>query len=215
VTIADELRQDILHGRIAGGLELRQEELAERFGTSRIPVREAMQALERDGLVVVLPNRRTVVAQFEDPDIRDHYRARALVEGEAAFLSTERSVDVTALEDIQQQLETVSAGDEQARFEAMNHRFHGWIWAQSGSRWLERLSQTLWQGISPHTPALVPGQPDQAVREHRDIIAAIRSREPEKARAAMRAHILRSCDSLLAFRQSALVLGDGQSEVDQ
>lgn len=202
VVIADALRRDILNGSLRGGHELRQEELAEKFGTSRIPVREAMQALEREGLIVVHPNRRSVVAQFDEPEIQDHYRVRALIEGETAFASAQRGVDVAALADIQAALEQVSAGSEQSEYERLNHQFHAWIWAASGSRWLDRLAQSLWQGISPHTPGLVPGQDIHALAEHRDIIEALRSGDPDRARDTMRTHILRSCQSLLAYRES-------------
>jgi DNA-binding GntR family transcriptional regulator len=201
VVIADALRRDILNGSLQGGHELRQEELADKYGTSRIPVREAMQALERDGLIVVHANRRSVVAQFDEPEILDHYRVRALIEGEAAFECAERRVDVAALADIQAALERVPADSEQSEYERLNHRFHSWVWAGSGSRWLDRLAQSLWQGISPHTPGLVPGQDVHALGEHRDIVEALRSGDPERARESMRTHILRSCQSLLEYRQ--------------
>lgn len=202
VTIADALRRDIVTGRLAGGQELRQEELADRFGTSRIPVREAMQSLERDGLIVVQANRRSVVAEFQDADLRDHYSARALLEGEAAALCVGRDADTAALAEIQDALERVGA-DDAASHEELNRQFHAWIWAESGSQWIERLAGILWQGISPRTPGLVPGQVDLARDEHRAIIEALASGEPERARAAVRAHIERSCESLVTYRSQS------------
>lgn len=199
VVIATTLRADIASGRLVPGQELRQEELAERFGTSRIPVREAMQALERDGLLTVLRNRRSVVAEFDDEDLRDHYRMRALLEGEAAALCVETGVSLAGLREIQEELEERGSGDA-AAYEELNRQFHGWLWAESGSRWLDRLATSLWQGLSPHTPGLVPGQVDLAIAEHRAVIEALATGDPEQARAAMTAHIARSCDTLLQYR---------------
>lgn len=206
LVIADLLRKDIIEGRLKGGHELRQEQLAETYGTSRIPVREAMQALERDGLITILPNRRSVVAEFNDPDIEDHYRVRALIEGEAAAICSRLEVDLAPLREIQDHLEAdlhrSHPGQNQDSHVALNLEFHSWIWAHSGSRWLEILAKNLWQGFSPYTPGLVPGQPDRARLEHRDIITAIGSGDPEDARQAMRRHILRSCDFLLQHRRA-------------
>lgn len=210
VTIADALRRDIVSGRLAGGTELRQEELAEKFGTSRIPVREAMQALERDGLIVVHANRRSVVAEFRDSDLRDHYGARALLEGEAAAMCVGREADTVALAEIQDELERVGVEDAGA-YEELNRQFHAWIWAESGSRWIERLAGILWQGISPRTPGLVPGQADLAREEHRAIIEALASGDAERARAAVRAHIDRSCESLLTYRSESTLREAGSA----
>lgn len=214
VVMADALRREIVDGRLRGGQELRQEELAERFGTSRIPVREAMQALERDGLIVVHPNRRSVVAQFDNPEIQDHYRVRALIEGEATFACADVRAEVAGLADIQSTLEAMSAETDSSAYEHLNHQFHSWIWRHSGSPWLERLAQSLWQGISPYTPSLVPGQPLRALTEHRNIVDAIELGSSAEAQEAMRAHILRSCDSLLEYRRTQIRLGSAPSGGD-
>lgn len=199
VAIASALRADIASGRLVPGQELRQEELAERFGTSRIPVREAMQALERDGLIIVLRNRRSVVAEFDEADLRDHYATRTLLEGEAAALCAAQQPNLTGLQEIQQELQE-HGNQDPAAYAELNRQFHGWIWTESGSRWLDRLATSLWQGLSPHTPGVVPGQVDLALAEHQDIIDALASGDPERARSAMAAHISRSCDMLLTYR---------------
>lgn len=201
VLIADALRRDIVNGRLRGGQELRQEEVAERFGTSRLPVRDAIQTLERDGLLTVLPNRRVVVAQFDEPEVTDHYRVRALIESEAAASCAKRRIDVAPLEEVQQALEAADARGERAEHVLLSREFHALIWSESGSPWLERLAQTMWQGIAPYTPDLVPDQAPLAAAEHRAIIEALRGHDEAAARDAMRDHILRSCESLLRYRE--------------
>lgn len=213
VLIADALRRDIVNGRLRGGQELRQEEVAERFGTSRLPVRDAMQTLERDGLLTVLPNRRVVVAQFDEPEVTDHYRVRALIESEAAASCAERRIDVAPLEEVQQALEAADARGERAEHVVLSHEFHALIWSESGSPWLERLAQTMWQGIAPYTPDLVPDQAPLAAAEHRAIIEALRGHDEAAARDAMRDHILRSCESLLRYREEHVLHSTRAGEV--
>ena len=199
VVIADALRRDIVNGQLRGGQELRQEEVAERFGTSRLPVRDAIQILERDGLLTVLPNRRVVVARFDEPEVVDHYRVRAMIESEAAAACAERGGDLTGLQEIHDALEAGS--EDGSEHITLSYHFHSSIWSESGSPWLERLAQTMWQGIAPYTPELVPDQAGLAAAEHRAILDALLAGDAEAAREAMRSHILRSCDSLLSYRR--------------
>jgi DNA-binding GntR family transcriptional regulator len=71
--IADTLRDGILRGEIAPGAALRQEELAERFGVSRLPVRDALMRLETQGLVHVYPNRGAFVISLSADELREIY----------------------------------------------------------------------------------------------------------------------------------------------
>ena len=80
--IADTLRDEILHGAFAPGQPLRQEELAERFGVSRLPVRDALLRLEAQGLVNVLPNRGAFVVSLTPDEVREIYEMRILLEGD-------------------------------------------------------------------------------------------------------------------------------------
>ena len=80
--IADTLRDEILHGAFAPGQPLRQEELAERFGVSRLPVRDALLRLEAQGLVHVYPNRGAFVISLSPDEVREIYEMRILLEGD-------------------------------------------------------------------------------------------------------------------------------------
>src|SRR3954471_4720361 len=80
--IADTLRDEILRGEISPGAALRQEELAERFGVSRLPVRDALMRLEAQGLVHVYPNRGAFVISLSADEVREIYEMRILLEGD-------------------------------------------------------------------------------------------------------------------------------------
>jgi len=98
--LADRIRQMIVRGRLRPGEILRQEALAERFGVSRSPIREALRLLESEGLVVYRPNRGAVVAAAEVSGAREHFEIRRLLEpaliGHAVPALDERSLDESA-----------------------------------------------------------------------------------------------------------------------
>src|SRR6476619_3778037 len=80
--IADTLRDEILRGAVAPGQALRQEELADRFGVSRLPVRDALLRLEAQGLVHVYPNRGAFVISLSADEVREIFELRLLLEGD-------------------------------------------------------------------------------------------------------------------------------------
>src|SRR3954464_14907703 len=90
VRVRDELQHAILEGVLQPGERLRAEALAQRFGTSRTPVREALLQLEAQGLVDVEPNRGAVVRRFDRAALRDLYEVRALLEPQAAARAARR-----------------------------------------------------------------------------------------------------------------------------
>src|SRR3982751_1113296 len=98
--VRDLLEEAILEGELKPGERLRAEALAQRFGTSRTPIREALLQLEAHGLVEVEPNRGAVVKTFAPAALRDLYEVRALLEPHAAARAATRirAEDVTRLE---------------------------------------------------------------------------------------------------------------------
>src|SRR6476620_3987905 len=93
--IAETLRDDILRGAIPPGAALRQEEPADRFGVSRLPVRDALLRLEAQGLVHVYPNRGAFVISLSADEVRDIFELRLLLEGDII----ERAVPRTTADD--------------------------------------------------------------------------------------------------------------------
>jgi DNA-binding GntR family transcriptional regulator len=93
--VAAALRELIVEGELAAGERLVERDLAERFEVSRIPLREAIQRLEREGLVEIYRNRGAVVRLLDARDIAEIYDLRVLLEGDAIFRSTKRLDDET------------------------------------------------------------------------------------------------------------------------
>ena len=85
--IADILREAIAEGSLKTGTPLRQDELAARFGFSRMPIRDALRRLEAEGIVSIHPTRGAFVAQMDAAEIREIYAVRELLEAEALRLA--------------------------------------------------------------------------------------------------------------------------------
>ncbi len=92
-SIADQLRDDILEGRLAAGSRLLETELAERFGVSRGPIRDALNELARQGLARDLPRRGTFVSSLSDHDLDEVYVLRRAIEEAAVRLTIARATD--------------------------------------------------------------------------------------------------------------------------
>ncbi|HZX69006.1 MAG TPA: GntR family transcriptional regulator, partial [Candidatus Elarobacter sp.] len=95
-TLVEELREAILTGRYAPGARLVQDDLAEAFGVSRIPLREALRRLEGEGLVLISPNRGAVVRTLAPKDVVDLYDLRLALESLALRRAAERYADLRA-----------------------------------------------------------------------------------------------------------------------
>ena len=93
--VAASLRDMIINGELEAGERLVERDLADRFGISRIPMREAIQRLEREGLLDIFRNRGAVVRMLSASDVQEIYDLRALLEGDAIYRSVKRLDDET------------------------------------------------------------------------------------------------------------------------
>lgn len=201
-TLAELLRKAILSGELKAGAEIRQEQLAQQYGVSRLPVREALQSLERDGLVIIQSNRRVVVVEVTDADLKDHYEVRALIEGELAGRAAGNIDEIGELrEAFLAGKKFVDSGDASSLVRA-NETFHRAVWDASRSSRLYTLASQLWTGIPPYRPVLFPRQMHSSVDEHQQIVEAIAEGNAELAKALMTHHILRARDDLLSVTRS-------------
>lgn len=193
--VTDELRKAIVLGDLKPGEELRQGDLATRYGVSRIPVRAALQTLVRDGLATQSANNRVVVSSLTQDDMLDHYRARALVEGELAALAATHG-DGDALIDAMEATEKAGATNDRDAFLKANRSFHSTLWALGGNRWLKSMAEQLWTAISPYSPSLMPIDVKTSLAEHKSIVTAIQAGAESDARNEMRHHIMRSATEI-------------------
>lgn len=194
----ESLRMLILQGRFTPGAHLKEEELAARLGVSRTPLRDALRRLAGDGLVRIERDRGTYVRHFEPEEIDEIFQLRAALEAYGA------SRAAAAMEDaVLAQLESLAAEMEKLerrrgspdldRFALLNNDFHRAILAASRSA---RLMQMVTPLID--VPLVMLKQHNwqadvdipQSNAQHRELIAALRARDPIWARTRMHAHII-------------------------
>jgi DNA-binding GntR family transcriptional regulator len=197
------LRQAILSRRYPPGARLVVRELAESLGLSPTPIKEALAALAREGLVRSVPHRGYQVPSLSAGEIQEIYELRDALEGLAARLAAQRGGPELAQsleETLNRQREAARAGDLEA-YGNLDLAFHRLLWEASGNQRLRRMAENLDGQVRLliSTSAAVPGRLPQALEEHRVILTRIASADPAGAETAMRAHVQNAWEALKGF----------------
>ena len=189
----------IEEGEFRPGGRLVESELAERFGVSRTPVREALQRLETQGLVA-RDGRSLIVASLDHSQMADLYAVRAQLEGLAARLAARHAAaeEVRVLRRMAAE-DRALVGDPKALARA-NRRFHGQIHLASHNRFLVQQLDLVHRSMAlmAETSLAVDGRGGEALDEHDRIVAAIAARDEDAAEAALRAHISAAFETRLS-----------------
>lgn len=187
--IAEQLRGEIVSGALPPEQALRQEELAERFGVSRMPVREAIKALAALGLVVLEDNRRAKVAPISRADFLEIYDMRVAVETLAITSAIPHltNLQIESAAALQSKIETAPAEE----FGPLNTRFHMTLYAPSARPRLLSLIETLCAAADRY---MFMCKADAALHaksntEHHELLAACTARNETAAADCLRRHI--------------------------
>jgi DNA-binding GntR family transcriptional regulator len=216
--LATQLHARVLNGELPSGTRLRQEALAEEFGVSRTPVREALRKLEAGGLVELQPNRGAVVRGLSPREIRDAYEVRAALEALAARLAAERinREQLVRLNRVQSEfrmaLERTLAKRrggrevgvrEVGRWANANDDFHQTIHEASGNDVLVGALAQLARNFPRDLSRLVVSEStamlEANVREHEAILEALSRNDGDAAYELMQRHVERA-GSLVTLR---------------
>lgn len=196
------LEEAIIKGELAPETKLDEASLAEAFGISRGPVREAIRRLEGKKLVERVPHVGARVVAFSKGNLLDIMHVREALEGMACRLATERMSDAELgalaklLEDHAKQ-GALKAGEYYFQRPG-DYDFHYRIIIGSGSQKLKQLLiEDLYHflRIFRYQSSSRKGRAQEALREHRDIVAAMQARDPDSAEKLMRAHLARARQS--------------------
>jgi DNA-binding GntR family transcriptional regulator len=185
-------------GEFRPGDRLVESELAERFGVSRTPIREALQRLETQA-VLARDGRSLVVSSLDHDQLGELYVVRAELEGLAARLAAQHAApeEVRVLWDmVRKDREVVDRPELLAR---ANRRFHRQIHLASHNRYLVQQLEMVHRSMAllASTSLAAEGRGAQALEEHEQIVRAIEARDGEAAEAAIRAHISRAFETRL------------------
>ncbi len=206
----DLIRQAIFEGKIKPEERLTIERIAEDLGISRTPVREALKALEADGILRVLPRRGAIVEKFDADEVYDRYTVRAMLEGYAGERAckahaVELAGELSANCDILgREVVAVDPDDlnRVRRLVELNRAFHQTILKASGSATVTRMLGTV---STPLAYQLyywrTPARQQVSLHFHRQIAEAFRANQPQQARRLMEDHLLETRDFLMSIQR--------------
>jgi DNA-binding GntR family transcriptional regulator len=189
--VAERLRAQIVAGELSAGTKLRQVEIARRFDVSTTPVREALAALQREGLVRLHPQRGAVVFLPSVQDLREHYEIRAALESLAAARTAEHFQKGWA-KPLEAYLREMRGGPAAARYIELNQRFHTQLYEHCGRPRLVEMIASLRDASSAYLHIYRAAADFPVARldaEHRRILAACLARDADEAAAATREHL--------------------------
>lgn len=193
--VTERIRELILSGELAPGSRIRQEELAARFGTSRIPVREALRRLESEGLVILVPNASAWVAKLDLRECIEVYKIRERVEPLALSEAVPRMSDeeIAALEELVAQMERAQGTEE---FLRLDRQFHLASYRAAGMQQLFGMVERFWNTTQHYRRAFTNllGKEGSWIihSEHRLMVDALRRRDAEGAAHVLFEHIRRT-----------------------
>jgi DNA-binding GntR family transcriptional regulator len=188
-----ELRRRIREVQLPPGAPLRREDIADELGVSRAPVSEAIARLADEALVDIFPQHGSFVAPIRADDVRESLFIRTALEVEAVRHATENATPalLAALdENIAFQAQALRKGDFTAFYE-LDEALHALIFGSVESARLSRLLNAARAPLDRPRRIALPeeGRPESTLAEHRRIVDAIRTQDPEFAAAAMRIHM--------------------------
>lgn len=185
------LREWIMKGEFKPGERLKQNDIAERLGVSRMPVREAIQQLVTEGLVNMEPHRGAIVKEFSKEEIKELYFLRAKLEPMAlreAYVNL-TSDDISKLLDL---VERMIDFKDTAEFVELNIKFHKILIQKCPYNKLNFLIEGLWTGFPQLTPHLLPNQLEVSNQEHKELVVALKEDKIELACEILETHIKRA-----------------------
>jgi DNA-binding GntR family transcriptional regulator len=198
--VLSELRRRIVDGDYAQGERLTENRLADDFGVSRNPVREALRVVESEGFVEILPRRGAVVATLDDTAIRDLFAVRKQLETLAAGLAAERATeeDVARLRGLLAEANAATDSEDFARVAELNSELHVAVIDISGNRWLASLSSAMYHHVHWVFRVGAAQRAPHSWEEHIRLVDAIAAGDADAAVAAATAHIEAAATAALA-----------------
>ncbi len=188
--VAELLRQRIFKRELEPGSWIDEMKMAEEFGISRTPLREALKVLAAEGLITMKVRRGAYVTEVSDKDLSDVYHLLSLLESDAAGVVAETATDeqLADLQAIHKQLEAATANRD--KFFAINERFHMRLLEIAGNRWRDQMVMDLRKvmKLNRHNSLLKSGRVKESMLEHRAIMEAIARRDARAARKKMQEH---------------------------
>jgi DNA-binding GntR family transcriptional regulator len=206
--VQSRLRDMILSGDLAPGSKIDQNDLARRFGTSVVPIREALARLQSSGLVKIVSHRGVFVEALSVEELIDIYGVRELLEEQAARLAAMQisDADLARLEALEQQLQALAAAGDYVTYLQVNREFHFTIYRAANRRHLLQMIQQLWDQSERYRRLqlhLIPERARTALFEMHAIVAACQQHDPDALGTMVRYKVHQTTVGLLEKMRAA------------
>ena len=185
--VAALIRELVITGELAAGEQLRQRDLAHRFGVSQTPVREAMRRLESEGLLVCDTHRGFTVVAPDEGRVEENFRIRAALESLGASLAA-RKIDADGLARLRGLNDQMRALADDPSYAELNREFHFTVYEYARSPLLLSLMRLLWASL--HGGPRVSRTHAESARQHDEILAALAAGDADLASARTYRHIM-------------------------
>ena len=205
--VAERLRQRIYSHDLAPGTWIDEQALADQYGISRTPLREALKVLASEGLVTLKPRRGCYVTEISERDLDEVFAILEMLEGRCASETAAKAskAQLAELEAIHARLEAAAASNDIDGFFEANQAFHRAVQDIAGNTRLTNVIEDLRKVVklSRHHSLFTEGRLEQSLAEHRKILAALASHQPAAAEQQMRAHIVSGRAALVRIADTA------------
>ena len=188
--VAELLRQRIFNRELAPGSWIDELRLAEEYGISRTPLREALKVLATEGLVTMKVRRGAYVTEVSERDLADVYHLLALLESDAAGVVATKASDVQLKELATLHKELEKSVGQREKFFELNEAFHMRLLAIADNRWRDQMVADLRKvmKLNRHNSLLKTGRIQESLAEHQAIMTALLARNPTGTVQAMQSH---------------------------
>ena len=211
--VQQALERMITLGELAPGDKLNEAALAERLGVSRGPVREAFRMLEEAGLLTLKKNRGVYVRQVPLDEALEIYELRAMMEAEVgALLASRASAEqIAALQTLLDSMEAAVAASDAPLYFQLNVEFHETLVSFAGNKKMSLLYRRLTRELDLFRRRNLSQQAllSSSIEEHRDVLAAIEARDPQRAAQTLRRHVLQSRERTAQSQVQSDAVEDG------
>jgi len=198
------LKTEIIKGSLKPGTKLSEGKIAEQMGVSRTPVREALKELAAEGFVKMNPNQAVAVSNASVEDVQEVLQIRGVLEGLAARLTTKtiNEEEIKELEKYQKRMEQYTNKDDVLAFSEMDAEFHELILNICGNNRLIQIRKNLSDQAHRYRirSLSVPGRLKYSLKEHQEIVEALKRKDAEQADRLSQKHIENVLANILAHK---------------
>ena len=199
--VYNQIKEAILNRELQSGMKLTIDLLSKMFNVSPTPIKEALVALEREGLVESIPRRGAFVTTLTLKDVEEIYSLKEVLEGLTGKRAVEKvsDIDISQLNNILKEMEKCLRTNDFLKYEDLDSQFHSIIREIADDRRLESFISILNSQIKLVIPvsSILQGRMESSLQEHRKILSSLERKNPQSAEFYCREHIKLEKDSAL------------------